>query len=66
MSQQKINHEIGWLYCYKSGTKAVYINRWDQVIKEFETYEEAEKYANNNPHLIDIKIKKQKVYAKRA
>jgi hypothetical protein len=45
--------KIGWLYCFKRGDKAVFLNRKDQVIKEFDNYEEAEQYANNNIHLID-------------
>ena len=43
----------GWLYCFKRGNKAVFLNRKDQVIKEFDSYEEAERFANNNMHLID-------------
>ena len=44
----------GWLYCFKRGNKAVFLNRKDQVIKEFDSYEEVEKYANDNINLIDI------------
>jgi hypothetical protein len=48
----------GWLYCFKRGNKAVFLNRKDQLIKEFNNYEEAEQFANNNIHLIDeIKTK---------
>ena len=47
----------GWGYCYKRGNKAVFLNRWDETIKEFETYQEAEDFANKNIKLIDIKIK---------
>lgn len=43
----------GWIYCFKRGDKAVFLNRKDELIKELDTYEEAEKYANNNIHLID-------------
>jgi hypothetical protein len=42
-----------WLYCFKRGDKAVFLNRKDQVIKEFNSYEEAEQFANKNIHLID-------------
>ena len=45
--------KIGWLYCFKKGDKSVFLNRKDQVIKEFDTYIEAEVFANNNIYLID-------------
>ena len=45
----------GWLYCFKRGDKAVFLNRKDQVIKEFNSYKEAERFADNNMHLIDAK-----------
>ena len=45
----------GWLYCYLRGDKAVFLNRWDETIKEFETYKEAELFANDNMGLIDIR-----------
>lgn len=51
-----------WVYCFKRGKSAVFLNRKDQVIKHFESYEEAEKFANENMHLIDkrgLKDKKQ-------
>lgn len=44
----------GWAYCYMSGDQAVFLNRWDEVIEIFETYKEAEDYANENIHLIDV------------
>ncbi len=47
----------GWVYCFKRGNNAVFLNRKDKVIKEFNTYEEAEQFANNNIHLIDKSIK---------
>ena len=43
----------GWIYCFKRGGKFVFLNRKDELIKEFETYKEAEDYANKNIHLID-------------
>ena len=46
-----------WGYCYKQGKRAVFINRWDEVIKRFNSYENAEKYADKNMNLIDKKIK---------
>ena len=46
-----------WGYCYKSGTGYVFLNRWDEVIKRFTTYEAAEKFADNNMNLIDKKLK---------
>lgn len=51
----KTEHKSGWLYCYKRGEKAVFLNRWDETIKVFNTYDEAELYANENIHLIDIR-----------
>lgn len=48
-----IKNTNGWVYCFKRGDKAVFLNRKDQVIKEFCTYDEAEQYAKNNIHLID-------------
>lgn len=44
----------GWVYCFKRGEKAVFLNRWDQEIKEFETYKEAVEFADKNIYLIDI------------
>lgn len=41
------------LYCFKRGSKGIFLNRKDQVIKEFETYNEAIQFANDNIHLID-------------
>ena len=46
-----------WVYCFKSDTGYVFLNRWDQVIKRFNSYENAEKYADKNMHLIDKRIK---------
>lgn len=40
-------------YCYKKGDKAVFLNRKDDVIKEFTSYEDAFNFAKNNLHLID-------------
>lgn len=47
-----------WGYCYKSGNGYVFLNRWDEVIKRFDTYKEAETFADNNMNLIDQKLKK--------
>ena len=55
MKSKKQNRGI-W-YCYLNDNGAVFLNRWDEVIKEFKTYQEAETYANNNINLIDVKIK---------
>lgn len=52
----QVNKNIGWLYCYMRGSKAVFLNRWDETIKEFESYDEANDYANKNSDLINIKI----------
>lgn len=46
-----------WIYCFKSGTGYVFLNRWDEVIKRFPTYELAEKFADSNIELIDKKLK---------
>lgn len=55
----KTEFTSSWIYCYKRGDKAVFLNRWDENIREFDTYEEAEKYADENINLIDIKNPKQ-------
>ena len=49
-----------WLYAFKRGDRAVFLNRWDQVIKEFATYQEAEDYARGHYSMINQKIKKRK------
>lgn len=54
-----IVNDRSWLYCFLRGEKAVYLNRWDQTIKEFDTYAEALIYAKEHPELIDIKIRKK-------
>ena len=46
-----------WGYCYKQGKRYVFLNRWDEVIKRFNTYEEAEAFADLNINLIDKKLK---------
>ena len=51
----KRGHKSGWLYCFKRGDKTVFLNRWDETIKEFTTYNEAGLFANENINLIDIK-----------
>lgn len=48
-----MENNVGWLYCFMIGEKAVFLNRKDQVIKKFKTYKEAEEFANNNQHLIN-------------
>jgi hypothetical protein len=55
MSQQ--NNNIDWVYCFKRGSKFVYLNRWDQTISIFNTYQDAAQFANANPNLINQKIK---------
>ncbi len=45
--------KLGSAYCYMSGDQAVFLNRWDEVIGTFETYGEAEKFANDNIDLIN-------------
>ena len=42
-----------WLYCFKRGNKAVFLNRKDELIKKFNTYDEAINFAEKNIHLID-------------
>ena len=46
--------KLGVFYCYMSGDQAVFLNRWDEVIERFDSYGEAEEYANKNIHLIDV------------
>ena len=50
-----IKENKGVWYCYLNDSDAVFLNRWDEVIKKFKTYDEAESYANENIHLIDVK-----------
>ena len=49
-----------WIYCFKSGNGYVFLNRWDEVIKRFTTYLEAETFADLNINLIDKKLKYEK------
>jgi len=44
------------LWCYKRGDGAVFLNRKDEDIKTFSSYEEAIVFASNNMHLIDNKV----------
>jgi len=44
-----------WIYCFKTDNGYIFLNRWDEVIKDFKTYEEAEIYADKNIHLINKK-----------
>lgn len=44
-----------WIYCFKKGDKAVFLDRRDRVIKEFDTYAEAVEFADKNIHLINRK-----------
>ena len=46
----------GVWYCYLNDSGAVFLNRWDEVIKQFKTYKEAELFANENTHLINERI----------
>jgi len=45
--------ESGWIYCFKRGSKFVFINRKDELIKSFKTYNEAVTFANSNINLIN-------------
>ena len=47
-----------WVYCFKSDNGYVFLNRWDEVIKRFNTYEEAEAFADLNINLINQKLKR--------
>jgi len=47
-----------WLYCFKKGDRAVFLDRKDNVIKSFDTYDEAIKYADENMDLINRNQKK--------
>lgn len=42
-----------WLFCFKKGDRAVFLDRKDNVIKSFNTYNEAIAFANANIHLIN-------------
>lgn len=55
----KKTRSIAWLYCYMSGSRCVFVNRYDHIIKIFNTYDDAENYAKNNIHLIDINNNEQ-------
>lgn len=51
---QKVNDDNGaWIYCFRREKSAVFLNRKDEVIKIFHTYDEAIEFAKNNIHLID-------------
>ena len=43
-------------YCFKNENGAVFLNRWDERIKEFKTYRDAITYAKDNFDLINRKI----------
>lgn len=43
---------IAWIYCYMSGDKAVFLNKRDELIKEFDTYKECIEFAEQNIDLI--------------
>ena len=45
--------ESGWIYCFKRGSKFVFLDRKDILIKSFDTYNEALTFANSNINLID-------------
>jgi hypothetical protein len=49
--------DIDWIYCFARGSKFVFLNRWDDDIKEFDTYKEAADFANSNRDLINKRIK---------
>jgi hypothetical protein len=44
-----------WIYCFKRKDSAVFLNRRDEVIKEFKTYDEAIEFATVNMNLIEPK-----------
>ena len=43
------------LYCFINDSGAVFLNRWDEVIKQFKNYDEAFNYAKDNIHKVDVK-----------
>tara|TARA_R110000737_G_C14215658_1_gene420016 strand:- start:136 stop:321 length:186 start_codon:yes stop_codon:yes gene_type:complete len=43
----------GWIYCFKRGDKFVFLDRKDELIKSFNTYEDAVIFANTNINLIN-------------
>ena len=47
--------ESGWIYCFKRGDKFVFLDRKDELIKSFNTYEDAVIFANININLINQK-----------
>ena len=54
MGKQKIKlSESGWIYCFKRGSKFVFLDRKDKLIKSFKTYNEAVAFANSNIDLIN-------------
>jgi|TARA_R110000744_G_scaffold148016_1_gene261089 hypothetical protein len=54
MGEQTIKlSESGWIYCFKQGSKFVFLDRKDKLIKSFDTYNEAITFANANINLIN-------------
>ena len=54
MGKQKTKvSESGWIYCFKRGDKFVFLDRKDELIKSFNTYEDAVIFANTNINLIN-------------
>jgi hypothetical protein len=54
MGKQTIKlSESGWIYCFKRGSKFVFLDRKDKLIKSFKTYNEAVAFANSNINLIN-------------
>lgn len=54
MGKQTIKlSESGWIYCFKRGSKFVFLDRKDKLIKSFNTYNEAVAFANSNINLIN-------------
>jgi hypothetical protein len=45
--------QSGWIYCFKRENKFVFLDRKDKLIKVFNTYNEAVKFANLNINLIN-------------
>ena len=56
MGKQKIKlSESGWIYCFKKDDCSgfVFLNRKDELINSFDTYNEAVTFANANIDLIN-------------
>lgn len=47
-------------YCYRTGERAIFVDRAGEIIGEFPSWKEAFDFALNNLHMIDRTEKKQK------